>query len=251
MYLSCDHHVIYLCEFLLTIRYKNSVCVCVKATLQVGGHGERLNQCREVTLTTTKPLPVQVRSSSHPYYTPAFAEANTFAIFYICTVKSLNYIYLDWLVPSLGGWWTLPTRSLCHPHQPQKPGEHDSENQKTSFDTAPQWVRFSRSVTHIASPFFCPCGHGEYHTDVWLSSRFMSNLKTNNKYFVHGGLLYICVSVSSQFLNGWESGSAGSVWAIMRLCTMTRTNYAKHVRTTPPPTHTILSNLCILDKVCG
>ncbi|KAK1876692.1 Diacylglycerol kinase zeta, partial [Dissostichus eleginoides] len=25
----------------------------------VGGHGERLNQCREVTLTTTKPLPVQ------------------------------------------------------------------------------------------------------------------------------------------------------------------------------------------------
>uniref|UniRef100_A0A665UID7 Diacylglycerol kinase n=1 Tax=Echeneis naucrates TaxID=173247 RepID=A0A665UID7_ECHNA len=30
------------------------------ATLQVGGHGERLNQCREVTLTTTKPLAVQV-----------------------------------------------------------------------------------------------------------------------------------------------------------------------------------------------
>lgn len=30
------------------------------ATLQVGGHGERLNQCREVILTTTKPLPVQV-----------------------------------------------------------------------------------------------------------------------------------------------------------------------------------------------
>ncbi|XP_019723667.1 diacylglycerol kinase zeta isoform X1 [Hippocampus comes] len=30
------------------------------ATLQVGGHGERLNQCREVTLTTTKALPVQV-----------------------------------------------------------------------------------------------------------------------------------------------------------------------------------------------
>ncbi|XP_035006450.2 diacylglycerol kinase zeta isoform X2 [Hippoglossus stenolepis] len=30
------------------------------ATLQVGGHGERLNQCREVTLTTIKPLPVQV-----------------------------------------------------------------------------------------------------------------------------------------------------------------------------------------------
>ncbi|XP_077370596.1 diacylglycerol kinase zeta-like isoform X2 [Festucalex cinctus] len=30
------------------------------ATLQVGGHGERLNQCREVILTTTKALPVQV-----------------------------------------------------------------------------------------------------------------------------------------------------------------------------------------------
>ncbi|KAM9327945.1 diacylglycerol kinase zeta-like isoform 3-T3 [Pholidichthys leucotaenia] len=30
------------------------------ATLQVGGHGERLNQCREVILTTTKSLPVQV-----------------------------------------------------------------------------------------------------------------------------------------------------------------------------------------------
>ncbi|KAK0135070.1 Diacylglycerol kinase zeta [Merluccius polli] len=30
------------------------------ATLQVGGHGERLNQCRKVTLTTSKPLPVQV-----------------------------------------------------------------------------------------------------------------------------------------------------------------------------------------------
>ncbi|XP_047433051.1 diacylglycerol kinase zeta-like isoform X3 [Mugil cephalus] len=30
------------------------------ATLQVGGHGERLNQCREVTLTTAKPLAVQV-----------------------------------------------------------------------------------------------------------------------------------------------------------------------------------------------
>ncbi|XP_072528403.1 diacylglycerol kinase zeta isoform X1 [Salminus brasiliensis] len=30
------------------------------ATLQVGGHGERLNQCHEVTLTTFKPIPVQV-----------------------------------------------------------------------------------------------------------------------------------------------------------------------------------------------
>ncbi|XP_072128333.1 diacylglycerol kinase zeta isoform X1 [Mobula birostris] len=30
------------------------------AALQVGGHGERLNQCREVTLTTYKPIPMQV-----------------------------------------------------------------------------------------------------------------------------------------------------------------------------------------------
>lgn len=30
------------------------------AALQVGGHGERLNQCREVILTTSKTLPVQV-----------------------------------------------------------------------------------------------------------------------------------------------------------------------------------------------
>ncbi|KAI1895948.1 hypothetical protein AGOR_G00112030 [Albula goreensis] len=30
------------------------------ATLQVGGHGERLKQCREVTLTTYKPIPMQV-----------------------------------------------------------------------------------------------------------------------------------------------------------------------------------------------
>uniref|UniRef100_A0A8C2I907 Diacylglycerol kinase n=1 Tax=Cyprinus carpio TaxID=7962 RepID=A0A8C2I907_CYPCA len=30
------------------------------ATLQVGGHGERLHQCQEVTLTTFKPIPVQV-----------------------------------------------------------------------------------------------------------------------------------------------------------------------------------------------
>ncbi|KAM6972951.1 diacylglycerol kinase zeta-like, partial [Aplochiton taeniatus] len=30
------------------------------ATLQVGGHGERLHQCKEVTLTTYKPIPMQV-----------------------------------------------------------------------------------------------------------------------------------------------------------------------------------------------
>uniref|UniRef100_A0A3Q3JT45 Diacylglycerol kinase n=2 Tax=Monopterus albus TaxID=43700 RepID=A0A3Q3JT45_MONAL len=30
------------------------------ATLQVGGHGERLHQCREVILTTYKPIPMQV-----------------------------------------------------------------------------------------------------------------------------------------------------------------------------------------------
>lgn len=31
-----------------------------QAALQVGGHGERLTQCREVVLTTSKAIPVQV-----------------------------------------------------------------------------------------------------------------------------------------------------------------------------------------------
>lgn len=31
-----------------------------KAALQVGGHGERLHQCREVTLLTYKSIPMQV-----------------------------------------------------------------------------------------------------------------------------------------------------------------------------------------------
>lgn len=34
--------------------------VCLQATLQVGGHGERLHQCKEVTLTTFKSIPMQV-----------------------------------------------------------------------------------------------------------------------------------------------------------------------------------------------
>lgn len=37
-----------------------SVVACVQATLQVGGHGERLHQCKEVTLTTYKSIPMQV-----------------------------------------------------------------------------------------------------------------------------------------------------------------------------------------------
>ncbi|KAG7265532.1 hypothetical protein CRUP_022006 [Coryphaenoides rupestris] len=32
---------------------------CIEAALQVGGHGERLHQCREVVLTTFKTVPVQ------------------------------------------------------------------------------------------------------------------------------------------------------------------------------------------------
>ena len=32
----------------------------LQATLQIGGHGERLTQCKEVKLTTTKPMPMQV-----------------------------------------------------------------------------------------------------------------------------------------------------------------------------------------------
>lgn len=34
--------------------------LCLQAALQVGGHGERLTQCREVLLTTAKAIPVQV-----------------------------------------------------------------------------------------------------------------------------------------------------------------------------------------------
>lgn len=36
------------------------VSACFQATLQVGGHGERLHQCKEVTLTTYKSIPMQV-----------------------------------------------------------------------------------------------------------------------------------------------------------------------------------------------
>lgn len=32
----------------------------LQAALQVGGHGERLHQCREVLLTTSKAIPMQV-----------------------------------------------------------------------------------------------------------------------------------------------------------------------------------------------
>lgn len=34
-----------------------------QAALQVGGHGERLHQCREVVLTTFKTVPVQVSNT--------------------------------------------------------------------------------------------------------------------------------------------------------------------------------------------
>ncbi|XP_035768822.1 diacylglycerol kinase iota-like [Neolamprologus brichardi] len=47
-------------DFLMGSSKDLSKHIKVVATLQVGGHGERLNQCREVILTTTKPLPVQV-----------------------------------------------------------------------------------------------------------------------------------------------------------------------------------------------
>ncbi|CAB1339630.1 unnamed protein product [Coregonus sp. 'balchen'] len=43
----------------LTSKVQDLKLQCL-ATLQVGGHGERLNQCREVTLTTYKSIPMQV-----------------------------------------------------------------------------------------------------------------------------------------------------------------------------------------------
>lgn len=39
-----------------------------QAALQVGGHGERLHQCREVVLTTFKTIPVQVRTGAQLEY---------------------------------------------------------------------------------------------------------------------------------------------------------------------------------------
>lgn len=44
-------------------------------------------------------------------------------------------------------------------------------------------------------------------------------------------MMSACMPVSSMSQIDWESGSAGSVWLTMRLCTMTRINYGKHVRT--------------------
>lgn len=43
-----------------------------QAALQVGGHGERLHQCREVVLTTFKTVPVQV--STHIHQQPASSQ---------------------------------------------------------------------------------------------------------------------------------------------------------------------------------
>ncbi|XP_057710611.1 diacylglycerol kinase iota isoform X10 [Corythoichthys intestinalis] len=48
------------------------------AALQVGGHGERLHQCREVVLTTFKTVPVQVRSRTCGVYSRARLEAACF-----------------------------------------------------------------------------------------------------------------------------------------------------------------------------
>lgn len=61
----------------------------VKATLQVGGHGERLNQCREVTLTTTKPLPVQVRTVHTPVTVLELVYSST--VFNIRTVPAASH----------------------------------------------------------------------------------------------------------------------------------------------------------------
>lgn len=35
----------------------------LQAALQVGGHGEKITQCNEVKLTTSKTIPMQVRTS--------------------------------------------------------------------------------------------------------------------------------------------------------------------------------------------
>lgn len=53
-------HLLVTCGCYLCYLWVLPVVVCVQATLQVGGHGERLHQCKEVTLTTFKSIPMQV-----------------------------------------------------------------------------------------------------------------------------------------------------------------------------------------------
>lgn len=117
----------------------------------------------------------------------------------------------------------MQTCSLCHPHQPQKPGQHGSENQTTDFSTTPQWVCFTHS-------------HSLTNSHIWSVSSWgfvaltFQHLYVVCCWFIFNKIGLSCVLVSSQSQTNWESGSAGSVWVTMRLCTMTRTNYGKHVR---------------------
>ena len=53
---------------LLFVTHCVSLPLVHQAALQVGGHGERLHQCREVVLTTFKTVPVQVSSASQPHF---------------------------------------------------------------------------------------------------------------------------------------------------------------------------------------
>ena len=65
-----------------------SYCVVVsllfvhQAALQVGGHGERLHQCREVVLTTFKTVPVQVSTHSTTTSLPVTAVINCIIVTY-------------------------------------------------------------------------------------------------------------------------------------------------------------------------
>lgn len=104
-----------------------------QAALQVGGHGERLTQCREVVLTTSKAIPVQVdgepcklaasririalrnqatmvqkakrRSAAplHSEYVPLLAPA--------CPGPKAR------LCPSLGPWFPQPARQSLSPKE--------------------------------------------------------------------------------------------------------------------------------------
>ena len=42
-------------------------CCCLQATTRVGGHGERIAQCKEAVLVTRKALPMQVDGGTHAY----------------------------------------------------------------------------------------------------------------------------------------------------------------------------------------
>lgn len=144
------------------------------------------------------------------------AACSTVIIFFFCSsMCSLNWgvivVVIYWLNDVIfvikGGWWTLSTCSICHLYQPSKPSKHDSENQTTDLTTTPQRVLILL-----------------FRIILVITIRILMLMLMLL-------MLAVCIPVSRLSQTDWESGSAGSAWLTMRLCTMTRINYGKHVRT--------------------